>query len=133
MDDFRNGTHLMGAMQQVLLASETADPFDQVYSGVAGTDGSSVGYAADSYGTLSPTPTPFGGTIAVLAYNSAGDLVLGLLAPAANSGWTTLTVNGVDHSRASSTYSNIGVASWRWAVTPSPFTDGVAFTAQFTQ
>lgn len=49
----------------------------------------------------------------------------------ANSGWTTMTIGGVDFARADASYSASSTAtSWTWSPTSNPFgtTDGVEVT-----
>lgn len=114
----------------VMLGSASRN-FDGVYSGVAGTDGNLIGYGNGTAGSITPTVfAPSGNIITVLGWNSALSQVVFGTSGGANSGWTSLIVNGNTYLRSAATYA--AGASWRWAEAAPQFTDGAPFSVQIT-
>lgn len=96
-----------------------------VYSlGVGATSdkyGSSYGYTSGSFGSISPTTFgPTGSTFNAISYYSIADLwSLVINGTYGNSGWSSITVNGYNYSRASGSYGTSGgTTQWAWSGNP---------------
>jgi hypothetical protein len=95
-----------------------------------GTSGSFVyGYDAANFGSISPgTSTIYSGSSWVALYHSDfdGSTILELNAVVANSGWTTMNINGAVFNRADAVFfAGGGISRWDWTGagfgrTPSP-------------
>jgi hypothetical protein len=88
----------------------------------------SYGYLGGSYGSMSSTVFgPTGGTINQLNWlSSTGLLYLGVTGSPPNSGWSSITVNGVNYSRASASFSS---GQWMWGVgNPFPSSGNINVT-----
>ena len=80
-----------------------------------------------------------GGGIVSLNWSGAGNMQFGMAGHRANSGWTTMTVNGVNFPRAYGTYSTSGSGSsartfWNWSTSTNSYgtTVGAAITVTWS-
>lgn len=84
------------------------------------------GYYSGYMGSISDgTFNPTGGTTILGIYFDSYSLVMWFILqgnPIANSGWTTMTINGNAFTRASGTFSSAGgQTSWYWSGASNPF------------
>jgi hypothetical protein len=82
----------------------------------------SYGFSNGSYGSL--TPGEFlDANITRLDWTTSNTLQLGIDAVVANSGWTSISINGNVYQRSSATFTNpTGSSAWSWSgVTTNPF------------
>lgn len=78
-----------------------------------------------------------GGGIVSLNWSGSGNMQFGMAGTRANSGWTTMTVNGVNFPRAYGTYSTSGSGSsartfWNWSTSTNSYGTTVGATKTVT-
>jgi len=107
----------LGSLETQTLTVGTSGPYLYGYS------------TASSIGSLSPgTSTIYSGSswIEISHSDFDGTTTLSLSTIATNTGWTTMTINSVEYTKASATYdTGTGTSRWRWTSagfgrTPSP-------------
>lgn len=87
------------------------------------------GYSTGAAGSISDgTFNPLGGATIVALCHNVGAVFFNVAGVHANSGWTSLTVNGNTYTRASATYyTDAAYTYWYWSAS-NPFTQTIGAT-----
>ena len=109
-------------------------PASQYTSAVYGFDGWLWNKGSCSDGTSNIYA---GGNIASLNWQASGNIQFGMHGIRANSGWTTMTVNGLNFPRAYGSYSTSGSGSggktfWNWSTSTNSYGTTVGATKTVT-
>lgn len=97
------------------------------------------GYLSGSYGSITDGTSNLYNGATIYSLNNLNNSVTAIQISGnhANSGWTTMTIGGVDFARADASYgynSDTNRSTWNWDQTANPFgtTDGVQVTVTWT-